>query len=70
MDASKGFLWPSCGNSDIAEADCGTVTTTRHCASNLETNNHVIGGNATLTSDASSWHIYGYEWTEDYIKVY
>lgn len=69
-DASKGFLWASCGEIDIAEADNGTVSTTKHWADNLETNHHVSGGSATLTTDASNWHIYGCEWTEDYIKVY
>lgn len=69
-DASKGFLWASCGEIDIAEADNGTVSTTKHWADNLETNHHVSGGHAELTSDAAGWHIYGCEWTEDYIKVY
>lgn len=69
-DASKGLLWASCGEIDIAEADNGTVTTTKHWADNLETNHHVTGGHETLSTDASNWHIYGCEWTEDYIKIY
>lgn len=69
-DASKGLLWATCGEIDIAEADNGVVSTTKHWADNIETNHHVSGGHEILTNDASNWHIYGCEWTGDYIKVY
>lgn len=68
-DETAGVLASTCGEIDIAEADKGTVTTTKHWAT-PSTNAHQSGGHATITSDAGNWHIYGCEWTEDSIKIY
>ena len=67
-DSSKGLTWATCGELDIAEADNGTVTSTKIWKdSGGQT---VYRGQATITEDGANWHIYGCEWTEDYIKVY
>ena len=68
-DETKGVLPSTCGEIDIAEADNGTVTTTKHWAT-PSTNSHKNGGHATITSDSANWHIYGCEWTEDTISIY
>lgn len=68
-DETKGVLASTCGEIDIAESDNGSVTTTKHWAKPSD-NSHLSGGNASLTSDAGNWHIYGCEWTENDIKIY
>lgn len=68
-DETLGVLASTCGEIDIAEGGNGTVTTTKHWAT-PSTNAHQSGGHATLTSDATNWHIYGCEWTSDFIKEY
>ncbi len=67
-DETIGVLASTCGEIDIAEADNGTVTTTKHWAV-PSTNTHKSGGHANITSD-DNWHIYGCEWTEDTISIY
>lgn len=68
-DQTKGVLASTCGEIDIAEADGGTASCTKHWAE-PSSNTHQQGGHATLTRDASNWHIYGIEWTENEIKTY
>lgn len=68
-DETVGLLWATCGELDIAEADNGSVSTSKHWAI-PSTNTLKSSGAAPITSDASNWHIYGCEWTEDTIKTY
>lgn len=68
-DETKGVLPSTCGEIDIAEADNGSVTTVKHWAT-PSTNAHQSGGVGSLTTDATNWHIYSCEWTEDTIKLY
>lgn len=68
-DASKGLVWATCGEIDIAEADNGSVSTTKHWAV-PSSNTHTSGGHASIEADAAGWHIYGCEWTETEIKIY
>ncbi len=67
-DSSMGLRWPKCGEIDIAEADSGTVTSGKIWED--AEGNRKVGGVITLTDEASNWHIYGMEWTEQYIKIY
>lgn len=67
-NSSMGLRWSECGEIDIAEADSGIVSTTKIWKNGEGETRY--GGTATLTNNASNWHIYGMEWTEQYIKIY
>lgn len=72
-DETKGVLFPSCGEIDIAEFHNGTVGCRTHWSSDgLDaTTNYSTGGNiADITSTPSDWHIYACEWTEESIGFY
>lgn len=71
-DATKGVLFPSCGEIDIAEYDNGTVGARTHWSSDgFDTDTYASGGNVlSLTSNPADWHIYACEWTETAITFY
>lgn len=72
-ETSKGVLFPSCGEIDIAELDNGSVGARTHWSSGgLDTEStYQTGGNiASLTDTPTSWHTYSCEWTESAITFF
>ena len=72
-DMSKGVLFPSCGEIDIAEYNNGSVGARTHWATNgFDTEGTAAqGGNIEpIISTPSQWHIYSCEWTSTTIKFY
>lgn len=72
-DETKGVLFPSCGEIDVAEhIESGkTYGRTHYASQGLDkTENWMRGTDILLTSDLDTWHIYSAEWTESSIKFY
>jgi len=72
-DATRGVLFPSCGEIDVAEFDNGTVGARTHWSqTGFDTaGTSMQGGNiASLTSTPTDWHIYSCEWTETSVTFY
>lgn len=72
-DETKGVLFPSCGEIDIAECDNATVGARTHWSSGGfdTTSAYQTGGNiSTLTATPTEWHIYSCEWTDSSITFY
>lgn len=72
-DETRGVLFPSCGEIDIAEFDNGSVGARTHYSSvgfdSSEGNTQ--GGNIEpLTSTPTQWHIYAAEWTETSVTFF
>ena len=67
-NSSMGLKWSECGEIDIAEADSGIVTSSE-IWKDIEGNTRYSNA-IRLTDNASKWHIYGIEWTEQYINIY
>lgn len=68
-----GGRWPACGEIDIMEevgVDAGDVVSTIHC----QAYNHTKGTQKSQTlfvpTSESSFHVYGMEWTKDYLQMY
>ena len=72
-DSTKGVLFPSCGEIDIAEYDNGSVGFRTHWSTagfDKDTNYTSAGNINSITNTPSDWHIYACEWTSDTVKVF
>lgn len=72
-DGTKGVLFPSCGEVDIAEFDNGTVGARAHWDRDGFDGSGTAaqGGNvSSLVSTPTDWHIYACEWTETSITFF
>lgn len=73
FDSTKGVLFPSCGEVDMAEFDNGTVGARTYWSQDgFDTDGTAVrGGNVqSLISNPTDWHIYATEWTESSITFY
>lgn len=68
----KGVMFPSCGEIDIAEFESTSVGARTHWATlGFDTTRDVgTGGNVSLSSIPTNWHIFACEWTESTIAFY
>ena len=70
-DQSKG--WPACGEIDILEevgVDPNITSSSIHCEAYNHVKNTQKTASRTTPGAENEFHVYGLEWTEDYIKSY
>lgn len=68
-DETIGVLSSTCGEFDIAECDNREVTNNIHYSSDTN-NTHASAGGSGYGVDATQWHIYAMEWTENKVEFF